>query len=282
MILVTGATGTIGSATVEALKSRGAKFKVGVRSAEKAKQLGAESTHFDFDDFNSYLPALQGVEKVFLLPPISASSLGYTLQLVAAAKRAGVKHLVKLSVIGADSDPGISLTRQHFAGERELRASGLAWTMLRPTFFMQNFVNYYGVDPKKDGPVYLAHAEGRTTWVDARDVAEVAAAVLTTEGHEGKVYDLTGPAAVSSAEALAMLGQALGHKYDYMNVPPEAADKALADMGAPLWMVDGFGELSWLIRNGYASAVAPGVTQVLGREPRTFESWARDFASKVK
>ena len=151
-------------------------------------------------------PALQGVEKVFLLTPISDKQMQYTQALVDAAKKAGVKHIVKLSVIGADAEPGIALGRS--TGMREaIKDSGLAWTMLRPTFFMENFINYYGADPKKDGTVYAAHGQGKACWVDGRDIGEVAAAVLTGKGHEGKTYELTGPRALGDGEVLAILGR---------------------------------------------------------------------------
>ena len=156
---VTGATGTIGSATVQALKDKGAKFKVGARSPDKLKGQGVEAVLFDWDKPETYGPALKGVEKVFLLPPTSDKQVEYTQKLVDEAKKAGVKHIVKLSVIGADAKPGIILGRQHLEGEKVIQASGLAWTMLRPTFFMDNFVNYYGADPKKDSTMYASYGD---------------------------------------------------------------------------------------------------------------------------
>lgn len=282
MILVTGATGAVGAATVKALQSTGAAFKVAVRSPEKAKALGAEGVAFDWDKPETFIPAFQGVKKIFLLTPVTQFQVGHTLDVVAAARRTGVQHLVKLSVVGADAEPGIALGRQHFAAERELKASGIAWTFLRPTFFMQNFVNYYGVNPKQDGPVYLPHGTSKASWVDVQDIGEVGAKVLTAPGHEGKVYDLTGGEALSSAEALAILGEALGRKYTYVDAPEEAARKAMEDAQSPLWMVDGFAELNFLIKAGYAAGLADGVKQVLGREPRTFRQYAQDFAASLK
>ncbi len=280
MILLTGATGTIGSSVVKALTAKGVPFKVGTRSPEKTT--GLQTVAFDWDKPETFGPALAGVDKVFLLQPSSPLQHGWTLQLIAAAKRAGVKHLVKLSVIGADSEPGIALGRQHLAAEKDLRQSGIAWTFLRPTYFMQNFVNFYGADPEKDAPVYLPHGDAKVAWVDARDIAEAAAAVLTTPGHEGKVYDLTGPTALTTAEALEVLGGALGRKYSYVNVTPEAANKGMAEYGAPPWLVDGFAELAWVIRQGWAGQTAPGVKDATGKEPRSFQQYAKDFAATVK
>jgi uncharacterized protein YbjT (DUF2867 family) len=279
MILVTGATGTIGSSTVKALKAQGARFKVGTRSPDKAQELGGEAVRFDWDHPETFGPSLHGVEKVFLLTPVAEKQVEYTKQLVDAAKKAGVRHIVKLSVVGAESEPGIFLSRQHKEGEKIIKNSGLAWTMLRPTFFMQNFINFYGVDPAKDSTVYAARGEGKTVWVDGRDVGEVAAAVLTGQGHEGKTYELTGPEVLSSAEVVAILSEVLGHKYTYVAVPEEAARKAMTDMGMPKWLVDAFLELDMLIRNNWTATPASGVQEVLGRPPRSFREYARDYVA---
>lgn len=280
MILLTGATGTIGKATLAALQATGRQIRVAAHSPHKVAAPGAEVVAFDWDNADDYLPAMQGAEKVFLLTPNSERQVGYVLQAVAAARRAGVKHIVRLSVLGADADPGIALGRQHFAAERELKASGIAWTMLRPTFFMQNFVNYYGVNPQADSQVYLPHGNGKAAWVDARDVGEAAAKALSADGYEGKIFELTGPQALTTAEVLATLGEALGHKYAYADVPEDAARKAMEDMKMPLWLVDGFMELHALVRHGYAAGLANGIQQMLGREPRSVRDWAQSLAGQ--
>lgn len=278
MILVTGATGTIGTATVKALKAKGARFKVAARSPDKLKGQGVETTAFDWDKPETFAPALQGVEKVFLLTPNTTDQQArYTQALVDASKKAGVKHIVRLSVMGADAEPGILLGRMHRESEKIIQGSGMAWTMLRPTFFMENFLNYYGADPKRDSTVYLAQGQGKAVWVDGRDVGEVAAAALTDTGHVGKTYDLTGPEALGAAEVLAILGEALGHKYTYVDVPPEQERKAMEDAQTPAWMVQGLSELNALVRNGQVATPTSGVKDALGRPPRSF----RDFAKYV-
>ena len=279
MILVTGATGTIGSSTVKALKAKGARFKVAVRSPEKARDLGVETVAFDWDKPETFGPALQGVEKLFMLTPTTDKQDEHAKSLVDAAKKAGVKHIVKLSVIGADNEPGIMFGRAHLAGEKAIKASGIAWTMLRPTFFSENFITFYGVDPKKDSTVYLPHGQGKTVWVDPRDVGEVAAAVLTTPGHEGKTYELTGPEALDNHQVLAIFSQALGHKYNYVDVPEAAAIKGMTDMGMPKAMVDGMMELNNIIKQGWAAAPGNGVKEVLGRPARTVKDFATDYAA---
>ncbi|WP_224369774.1 SDR family oxidoreductase [Hyalangium versicolor] len=279
MILVTGGTGTIGSSTVKALQAKGARVRVGSRSPDKLKGQGVEAVLFDWEKSETFGPALQGVEKVFLLTPVSDKQTQYTQALVDAAKKAGVKHIVKLSVVGVDAEPGIYLGRLHRSSEKAIKDSGIAWTMLRPTFFMENFINYYGADPKKDSTVYAAHGQGKASWVDGRDVGEVAAAVLTGKGHEGKAYELTGPEALDSVEVLTILGEVFGHKYTYVPIPEEAAKKAMTDMHMPASIVDGMAELAALIRNGWSAGLATGVKDVLGRPPRSFKDYAKDYAA---
>jgi uncharacterized protein YbjT (DUF2867 family) len=274
MILLTGATGTIGRATMTALRAANAAFKVAARNPAELHALGVPSVAFDWDQLGSYLPALQGVDRLFLLTPNSERQVGYILQAVAAAKRAGVRHIVRVSVMGADAEPGIILGRQHFAAEREIRASAIAWTTLRPTFFMDNFIRYYGVDPHKDSQVYLPNGDGKAAWVDPADVGDVAARVLCTDGYAGSVIDLTGPELLSSAEALSVLGSVLGHQYAYVDVSEQAAREAMEKTGMPAWLVDAFLELNALIRLGHAATLTRGVQQVLGRPPRSMREWA--------
>jgi uncharacterized protein YbjT (DUF2867 family) len=280
MILVTGGTGTIGRATVAALQAAGQRFKVAARSPREVKQRGVEAVTLDWSELDTYLPAMQGVHKLFLLTPNSERQVGYVVQAIAAARRAGVKHIVRLSVMGADSDPGVILGRLHNAAERELKLSGIAWTMLRPTFFMQNFINYYGVHPNKDGEIHLPHGGGKAAWVDARDVGEVAAKVLSSEGYEGKAFDLTGREALSTEEVLAILSEVFGHKYKYVDVPEDEAGKAMEAMKMPLWLVDAFMELHALVKNGHAATIADGVQSILDREPRSVRDWAKSLAEK--
>lgn len=277
MILVTGGTGTIGKATVAALQAAGQRFKVAARSPQQVKMRGIETVTLDWSQLDTYLPALRGIDKLLLLTPNSERQVGYVVQAIAAARRAGVKHIVRLSVIGADAEPGVIFSRLHFAAEKELHLSGIARTSLRSTFFMQNFINYYGVNPDKDAEIYLPHGRGKAAWVDARDVGEAAAKVLSGEGFEGKRFDLTGPEALTTDEVLATLAEVFGHKYNYVDVPPDAARKATEEMKMPLWLVDAFMELHTLIRNGQVAALSHGVQAILGREPRSLRQWATDL-----
>jgi uncharacterized protein YbjT (DUF2867 family) len=279
MIVVTGATGTVGTATIAALQAAGAQFRVGARNPIKAQGLGVPVVEFDWDRPGTFEPAFAGAEKLFLLTPVSDRQPEYGRAAVAAARGAGVRYIVKLSAIGADLEPGMQIGRQHREAERAIEGSGIAWTMLRPNSFAQNFVNYYGVDPHKSGPVYLPHGRGASSWVDARDVGEVAARVLTESGHEGKAYTLTGSEALTTADAIAILAQALAREYEYVDVPDDAAREAMRTHGAPEWMVEALGELNRLMKAGTFDAVSPAVREILGRPPRLFRQYAEDLAA---
>jgi uncharacterized protein YbjT (DUF2867 family) len=279
MILVTGGTGTVGQATVRALKARGKPFKIGTRDPGRAKASGTRAVELDFERPDTVAQALLGINRVLSLTPVTDQQDVWIRTLVTAAKRAGVKHVVRLSVIGAGPDASPAFARAHGESEEVIRSSGLAWTFLRPTFFAQNFVNYYGVTPQADATVRLPHGDGRTAWVDVRDVGEVAAAALTDRRHEGKAYELTGPEALGDAEALAILGEALGHAYTYADVSEDAARQGLLGAGLPAWQTEGMLELHRLIRDGHAAATATGVRDALGREPRSFRDFARELAA---
>ena len=279
MILVTGATGTVGRGVVAALKATGAPFRVGSRSEAKARTLGVPVVEFDWDRPATVGPAFAGAERLFLLAPVSNRLAEYGATAAAAAKQAGVRRVVWLSAIGAEAERPLMLPGFHREAERAIERTGISWTFLRANSFMQNFVNYYGVDPFKNCPVYLPHGQGGASWIDTRDVGEVAARALTETGHDQKAYTLTGGEAVSTADAIAILGEALGREYQYRDVPEAAAGEAMRSHGAPEWLIDALAQLNSDIKHGRARAVTPAVREVIGRPPRTFRQYAEDLAA---
>jgi uncharacterized protein YbjT (DUF2867 family) len=282
MILLTGASGTIGRHLVSVLKAKDVPFKVALRDPGKGARLGAQAVAFDWDQPRTFAPALEAVDTLFLLTPTTETQVKQSQGLVEAAKAAGVKRVVKLSVSGADSEPGIALGRMHRESERAVQAAGFAWTMLRPTFFMQNFVSFYGVTLDADSTIYLPNGDAKVAWLDARDIGDVAAHVLTSKGHENKAYELTGDEPLSTAEACALLSAALGHKVTYVDVPEQAAREGMQSQGIPPWYVESLLELNMVIRNGWAAQIATGVHEVLGRSPRRFAAFAADLARREK
>lgn len=193
MILITGASGTVGREVVAALEGRGAPVRAGYRTRPQNVPAGVESVALDYDRPETIRPALPGVETLFLL----SNTVDPERAVVDEARRAGVKRVVKLSVRRA-AEEGYTFGRWHRAVEKHIEASGLAWTFLRPSGFMQNFVNYMGETIRRESTIHSSARVGAVAHIDARDIGAVAADVLTESGHEGQAYELTGPAALTT------------------------------------------------------------------------------------
>jgi uncharacterized protein YbjT (DUF2867 family) len=283
-ILVTGATGTIGSQLVSELKGKNdVAVRVGVRNAAKAEALkGGNVTPVDFEYTRTDLiqKAVEGVEKLFLVTPFSQDQVDLAARLIDYAKAAGVKHIVKLSAFGSDFEPGIQLGRWHRAVERYISGSGVKYTFLRPNNFMENFLNYY--PPGPDGNIYLPWGQGACSFIAGADIAAVAATALTSAGHEDKAYVLTGPEAFTIGQAAATLSEVSGRKANYVDVPEAAAKQAMLGMGMPEWMVDGMMELHAIDKAGYAAQVTDEVRKITGRAPISFAQFARQHAARWK
>lgn len=283
-ILVTGATGTIGSQVVSALKARNdVTVRAAVRSAAKAESLkGGNVTPVDFE-FNQpelIQKAVKGVDALFLVTPNTDDQVELGALLVDHAKAAGVKHIVKLSALGSDSVPGISLGRSHRLLERYIQGSGLTYTFLRPNNFMENFLNYY--PPDKQGNIYLPWGQGACSFISGADVAAVAAAALTSPGHENKAYELTGPEALTIGQAANVLSEVTGRKINYVDVPEAAAEKAMTDMGMPKNRVSAMMELHAIDKANYAGQVSDAVQKATGRAPTSFSQFAKQHAARWK
>ncbi len=272
MILVTGPTGKVGQALISALQAKGAAFKALAHSDASAKALESKGVAVVRGDLADLAPVLKGIETLFLLSS-SADPFASESAAVAAAKAAGVKKVVKLSAVGAQADSINPFLRGHARVERLLEASGLAWTSVRPSFFMQNWVVYNAPAIKAGQPVYANAGSSRLGWIDVRDIADVAAAALTEEGHEGRVYELTGPEALSYADVAAELSRILNRDVAYVPVPDEAAYQAILGMGMPAEYSWALVTLNQLVRRGLADLTTQTVQLVTGHAPRTLEAF---------
>jgi len=281
-VLVTGATGTIGRDVAKILSENAVPIRAGVRDQAKArKQFGADIAlaTFDFEDAASFPGALKGFEKVFLLPPLMSNQVEVANAFVDAAKRAGVRHIVKLSAIGADASPPYTFGKWHAANEQHIRESGLAFTFLRPNSFMQNFITYF---PPHDGTIYLPWENGKASFVDTRDIAAVAAEALTSDGHEEKTYTPTGPAPLGIAEVASILSETAGREINYVDVPESAARDGMLQAGLPQWQVEPLLELHATNKQNRWTAVTSDVEKVTGTPPIDFAQFARDHVEKFR
>ena len=280
--MVTGATGTIGRDLIKILSENGVPVRAGVRDQAKArKQFGANIAlaTFDFEDAASFPDSLKDVEKVFLLPPPIPNQVAVTNAFIDATKRAGVRHIVKLSVIGADTEPPFAFGKWHAASDQHVRESGLAFTFLRPNSFMQNFINYF---PPRDGAIYLPWGNGRASFVDVRDIAALAAEALTSEGHDGKTYTLTGPAALGIAEVTSILSEVTGREINYVDVPESAARDGMLQAGLPQWQVDALMELHAGNKQNRWDTVTSDIEKVTGKSATAFARFAHDHADRFR
>lgn len=282
-ILVTGATGTIGFNTAKALRARGATVRAGARGAAASKELaatGAEGVELALGDTASVDAAMRGASALFLLTPFVEDSVALGKHLVDRAKAAGIGRIVKLSAFGADYEPGIQLGRWHREVEKHIEASGIPYTFLRPNNFMENFFNYYG--PDAEGVIYLPWGDAKCSFIAGEDVGRVAAAALLEDGHAGKAYTLTGPAAFGIADAAKELSRVSGRTIRYVDVPEDAARSAMLSAGMPKFAVDGMMELHGIDKAGYAADVTSAVKDLTGRAPLSFAAFADAHASRWK
>lgn len=278
-ILVTGATGTIGSFVVAELQKQKAGFVALSRSEDKAKRLnekGVETVIGDFSDPPSLERALDGIDRVFLLSVTSPDAPKLQGNMINAALDAGVSHIVKVSALGASSDSPIGIARYHAAIEEQLIQSGLQYTLLRPHSFMQNLI-FDSETIRDQGSIYAQMGEGRISMVDARDIAAVAVKALTESGHAGKTYELTGPEALSYNEIAAIFSSELGKPIRYVPVTSVDSRSSMLDAGMPEWLVEDLVTINTLYAQGNGAAVSRDVAQVTGRNALSVTDFIRDF-----
>ncbi|MBB6611243.1 SDR family oxidoreductase [Pontibacter sp. Tf4] len=281
-ILVTGATGTVGREVVKLLAMLDdVRVRAGVHSLIKGENLrrlpDVEIVEMEFTDPDSLHAAFTHADKVFLITPFTDGQVEMAKKLVDEAKRTGVKHIVKLSAMGANAEPGIQLGRWHREIEDYIKDSGIAYTFLRPSSFMQNIENYNAHSIKQEGKLYMPAGDGKVPYIDARDIAMAAVETLTGEGHEGKAYDLTGPEAITANQIAETLSAVTGKPVTFVDVPEEAARQAMQQQQIPDWMTNALLELSGVQRAGHAGQPNNEVEKLTGCKPRTFEEYAQDY-----
>ncbi|MGH7330428.1 MAG: SDR family oxidoreductase, partial [Polyangiaceae bacterium] len=273
MVLVTGATGKIGSHAVHVLADAKVPTRALLRDPAKAKDWsGVEIAQGNLDDAASVAAALAGVDNAVL---ITTANSEQEIAFIAAAKNAGVQKVVKISSMGADATSKISMARGHAQAEAALKASGLKWTILRPGTFAQNFLQFAD-SIKKDGKFFASVKQGRVATIDVRDIAEVAVKAVTSHDLDGRTIILTGDDAISYEDAARILGTAIGKKVDYVDLPPEKTKKGMLDRGMPAWLADELVLLQENIAKTMEPVVTRDVQKILGHPARKFDDFARD------
>ncbi len=279
-ILITGATGNVGSATLDNLGTPDVSLRAlvhGESTTQTMRHRGVEAVVGDFLEPDSLAPALEGVNTVLLITPIHPKQVAQATNVIEAARDSGNDpRIVRLSVAQASHEAPTRNSRQHAEIEEELISSGLPYTLLRPTTFMQNTL-MIARTVASEGKIYQPFEDGRLGMIDARDIGEVAAKVLTEEGHEGKTYTLTGPAAISFHDIAEMLSEVLGKKVDYIPISLEKAKEAMLGMGLSEWKAEVLIEYARAHSQGYSNFTTEDFEQLTGHTATSYKEFATDF-----
>ena len=293
-ILVTGATGTVGSEVVKQLASISSSsdynnIRAAVHTQNKVDKLeqyvdkGVEIVSLDYTKPETISNALDKVDKLFLqtlpIPDVTDISSNF----VKEAKKKGVKFIVKLSAMGADSEPTSTILRLHGMEEKIIQESGIPYIFLRPSAFMQNFVTQFGHTIKTQNTIFAPAGNSKMSFIDVRDIAAMATMILNNNGigqqHQSKAYDITGPQSLSYSHVAEILSNEIGRKIRYIDLREEDARKALKEIDMNEWIIDVMMELYSITRAGYGSQTTSVVEDLTGRKPISFTQFAKDYVN---
>jgi uncharacterized protein YbjT (DUF2867 family) len=273
MIVVFGATGAIGRHVVHALA--GGKIRAVVRARERGEALGVPYVVADLDDPATLAPALAGAERVFLNGPVDEHMARQQIAAIDAARAAGVTRIVRLSAAGASTASARPLNRWHGEIDDHLARSGVAAALLRPTFFTQNLLNS-AASVHAEGRLYGGFGAGRLAFIDGRDIAACAAALLTADRPAHGAFVLTGRETLSFADVAAKLSAKLGRAVAYVDRPVADVVAAMKRRGMAPSIADSFGQMMQSFAAGGAAAITPTVEAITGRAPRTVDDFLDD------
>jgi uncharacterized protein YbjT (DUF2867 family) len=274
-LLFIGASGLIGSLVTPALMKAG--FSVSTAGRRGLSVGDAPGIAVDLRDSTNLARTMQGVATVALVLPDVPDMEAIGLNAVNAAKAAGVRRLLWFSSFGAKPDNQARFSRRHPVIDDAVRGSGIPYTILRPSFLMQNFTSFYGDIIRTTGMIFLPLGDARVSHLDLRDLAEAAAATLTDDRHINKTYDLSGPGALHTGEVAEQIGSATGRTIRYQPISVAEMEAGLRDAGMDAWFAEGLAELyGWIRDSGLASQVTDSVERLLGRKATPFREFARD------
>ena len=279
MIVVTGATGSIGGHLVRELRGRGAPLRALVRDEAKGRALGCDFAVGDFGDPGSLAAALDGADRLFLNGPGAVPAeggqpmVGLLKNAIDAAREAGVSHVVKISVLGARRG-GRLAQGAHWELDRYLEESGLAWSVLQPSGFMQNYLGPGAFGP--DGRLIGSYGEAPVAHIDARDIAACAAVLLTQPRERNETFVLTGPEALTDAQVADKISKALGRPVGLLALPADELAAAVKAQGAPAAFAEDLAALVRDVAAGAQSGTTTTVQDLTGRPARTFDDFLAD------
>lgn len=276
-ILITGATGNVGGEVVKTLRQQGVSARAAVRNIERAQQIvgrDVQCVQFDFAQPDTFAPAFAGVRKLFLVrPPDIIDTRAYITPAIHAARRAGVEHVVFLSLLGAERNRIVP----HHRIEQDLLTSGMDWTFLRASFFMQNLDTTHGADIRDGHDIFVPAGQGKTSFIDVRDIAAVGAQALTQEEHRRQAYSLTGSTALSYSDVAAIFSEVLGRPIRYSNPSMLTFAVRMRARGHAWSFIFVMLGIYTTAKLGLAAAVTPDTKRLLGRPPISVRQYVEDY-----
>lgn len=271
---ITGATGNIGTHLTKHLQSLGVNFTAGSRNIETSHY---PTVKINYEDKHDLRQAFDGHDVLFLLTPDTEHSITWVKTAVDAAIDAGIKHIVRSSGIGADDQSDYLVFRELGIIESYIKASGLAYTMIQPNSFMQNFATFQNL-AVRNGRVFLPHDRTRVSYVDVRDVALAAAHVIRdVNKHQAKTYVITGGEAISDQELLNEIGRVLGKNIQYISISEEEAIAAFRKYHLPEYNIEQLVSLYRADRDGHTSFISDDFQLITNNKPRTAREFALDY-----
>lgn len=296
-ILVIGATGTVGSEVLKRLVSTPSdnSIRAAVHSRNRADEIsrqytnkGIEIVDLDYMQPETITNALIDINRLFLQTLPVPDAINICSNIIREAKKNGVKYIVKLSAMGADSKPGSTILRLHGEEEKIIKESEISYTFLRPPAFMQNFITQFGQTIKTQNAFYAPAGDAKMSFVDTRDIAAIAAAMLmngnngSNKQHMNKAYDITGQEALSYSQVAEILSNGIGRKISYININENTAKKGLKQIGMNDWFINIMIELFRIIRTGYGSETTTEIERITGRKPIAFAQFIKDYAEAFR
>jgi len=267
-IIILGAGGNIGSAVLKALQGKQVEVFGGEFSEKlfgKIESFGAKPILVDFNNPDSLAAALQGKDRVFLVTPLMQAPEKVTQLVLEAAQNNGLKHLVRSTAYGADSQGQIQMARWAGASEDLIRAAEIPYTIVRPYSFLQNFINFHSQSIKAHNGFYLPVGDAKASLLDINDMAVAIAEVMTSEQHYGKTYAFSG-LTYTFAELADILSKVVGRKISYIDVPEEQARQSMLDEQVPEWIVDASMELNYFTKQGWTAGYSADYKNITGKE----------------
>jgi uncharacterized protein YbjT (DUF2867 family) len=283
MLLITGASGSVGKAVLQEAMRRESKVRAMYRSKEEAAKApsGCETVLADYSDAPSLRKALEGVTSVYVVCSPIPQLVELESNVLDACKEAGVKHVVLNSAMGA-GDFEKSFPSWHRKVEDKLKTTGMSYTILRPNGFLQNIVAYNAPSIRTQGAFYAAMGDAKVSYLDVGDIAVVAVKALQGGAHAGKTYELNGPEAISNQELAKRISKTTGRTVNYVDIPESAQREAMLGIGMPEWQVTALLELQQYYKQGGGAKTDGLLKSLIEREPVTLDQYLAANAKEFR